>query len=61
MHIGCTCSCTHDNNLKPLGGEITLDKNYFSMNVMLISNNKYNVFLVHDNQISGIFNKMYQI
>jgi hypothetical protein len=60
MHIGYTCSCTHDNNLKPLGGIITLDKSYFSLNVMLISNNKSNVILVHENHINGIFNKMYQ-
>jgi hypothetical protein len=60
MHIGCTCSCTHDNNLKPLGGKNTQIKSYFSMNVMLISNNKFNVILVHDNHISEIFNKMYQ-
>jgi hypothetical protein len=30
------------------------------MNVMLISNNKFNDILVHDNHISGILNKMYQ-
>ncbi len=60
MHIGCTCSCTHDNNLKPLGEKITPNKSYFSMNVMLISNNKFNDILVHENHISGILNKMYQ-